>query len=141
SVRETSVMILPAFLLYALLSVLAGRESLKQRLQEHRQLLLKAVVLFAVSCAIGLLPILLNSAKITELNEPFKARDTGEVVLLSNINHIQTVSFQNVFESTGRYRPASGSLPQFWIVMNELFSKLPFFAWLAIAGLAFGLWK
>ncbi len=83
---------------------------------------------------IGITPIFWNAVQISTHNEPFKERDTGEVVVLSNINHLQTVSLANVFESTGRYRPADGSLRQYQNVLNDV-SGLPFIPLVAIGGL------
>jgi hypothetical protein len=140
TVRETSIMMLPAYVFFGVATVLPPGKSIWKEARQRMQMLLLTSALFAFSALIGLLPLIQNSMTISQQNEPFKARDTGQIVLLSNINHIQTISPKHLIESTGRYRPADGSLQHYWNVMNE-FTKIPFFVWFAIAAVVMSLWK
>ncbi len=132
TVRETSVVILPAFIGYAVIMTWSGNFSVKALMLYVRSIW-QTVVIIVLGFCIGIAPIVWNAVQITTHNEPFKERDSGNVVVLSNINHLQTVSVKNVFESTGRYRPANGSLGQYWIVLNRV-SSLPFIPLFAIGG-------
>ena len=135
TVRETSVVILPAFVVYAVMLTWQEKFNLKT-LSIYIGQIWQGIAMIVIGFLIGIAPIFWNAVQISTHNEPFKERDTGEVVVLSNINHLQTVSLTNVFESTGRYRPADGSLDQYWKVLNRL-SSLPFIPLFAIAGFGF----
>ncbi len=138
TVRETSIVILPAYIVYGVALTWSGSASVKALLAYvKKQWVIIACVL--LGCIIGVLPIVWDSVQISTQNEPFKERDTGSVVLLSNMNHLQTVSLKNMFESTGRYRPANGSLGQYWNVLSDV-SSIPFLPVLVFVMTAGAFW-
>lgn len=136
SIRETSLVVAPALFLYGLLLLWRSSEgTLRDRLKR----LLAPAGVFLAGCILFALPILYNSFTISQHKVAFKARDTGSVVLLSNIGHIQTLDLENAFDNQGKFRPGKGSLPHYWSVMRQV-SPVPYFIAIVFFG-AYMLWR
>ncbi|MBI2410357.1 MAG: hypothetical protein HYV32_00475 [Candidatus Kerfeldbacteria bacterium] len=127
-VRETSIMLFPGIVL-AVLMVLR---------KQWRAVIINGAV-FIFMMAIALTPTILNSIHLSEDKEVFKARDKSSVVILSNINHLDTISTDNVFDNEGRFRPGKGSLPHYWDIMQQA-SPVPYFLAFVLLGIIF-LWR
>jgi len=133
NIRETSIVILPALMVFVwMVTREAGWKT-------HLRKVLPYVGVFIVTMGISLLPMILNSRAISEQKVVFKPRDTSRVVLLSNIGHIQTLSIENIFNNQGKFRPGVGALPRYWNVVQHA-SPIPFFVLLVAVGWYF-LWK
>lgn len=135
NIRETSAVIAPALIVYAVAALWHKNYSWQTNLKR----VLAPAGIFVISTVIAVIPTILNSAAISAQKEVFKARDTSETVLLSNIGHLQTLSVNNILASEGKFRPATGSAQQYWEVIQGI-SPLPFFVVLVIVGIGF-YWK
>lgn len=129
-IRETSAIVLPFFFLYALRSLWEKGDSIRVQLRR----LAWPLIGFVVALLIGLAPTFYNSYILSKDKEVFKARDTSQVVLLSNIGHIETLSPKNIFDNEGKFRPGKGALPHYWEIMQQA-TPLPYFLVLVALGL------
>ena len=129
NIRETAVL-----LLVPLLAVLVWeyRSHWKQLLASVGMLLLGTVLVFSLS--------IWNSIQITEHKQNFRQKDVTNIAITSNIDHIQSLSFENIYNNQGKFKPGVGGANQYWQVMQS-FSAWPPFIIMAIAGLAVLLWK
>jgi len=135
NIRETSGVVLPAALVYAISALWHKQYTWKTNLKHT----LPYVGVFFVTWIIALIPTIQNSATISAHKEVFKKRDTSEVVLLSNINHIQTLSVNNLFDNDGKFRPGKGALPHYWQIIKNA-TPLPYFIVFVAFGLLY-LWR
>lgn len=131
TVRETTMLILPGAVAFGAIALWQKKETV----WANTKRLLPTVGIFLGALIIGILPTIWNSYTISVNNEPFKKRDVGDTVLLSNANHIQSLSVENVFDNDGKFRPGEGSLPHYWGVIQN---ATPIAYFLVFA--AFGLW-
>ncbi len=131
NIRETSLVVLPALVVYGAMSLWDGR----MKIQKNVRRMLPTIVVFFVALALAVLPTILNSVDISQNKVAFKARDTGSVVLLSNIGHLETLSVSNIFNSEGKFRPGKGSLEHYWNIMQRS-TPIPY----ALVFTAFGMW-
>ena len=147
NIRETSLVILPAFLVYIIMLFRSnGMNSSKKESDDSADSVLTvktfiiSTVVFIGVLFVALLPTIQNSYQLSQEKEVFKKRDTSEVVLLSNIDHIQTISFSNIFNSEGKYKPNKGSLPQYWEVLQDVY-PVSYFLIFVLIGLVYGIRK
>lgn len=136
NVRETSLLVLPGLAVFAIMELWGKQHG---TLWVHVRRLLPYVAVFFVSVVIGVVPTIQNSYNLSQEKEVFKERDTSEVVLLSNIGHINTISIENVFDNQGKFRPGKGSLPHYWGVMQKSV-PVPYFLVFVALGIVF-LWR
>lgn len=134
-VRETSIVTVPAFVL---LFSSAYWQKTKTPFQNVRTVLPYAAT-FAIAFIIAMIPFIQNVTTISQNKVVFKARDTSSIVLLPNMNHLQTFSLQNAFDNQGKFRPGSGAIPQYWKAMQNA-SPAPFFLGAVVLGLVY-LWR
>ncbi len=135
NIRETSVLMLPAIAVFAYISY----RSISSSFRETVRALIAPIAVFCLFAAIAAIPTIQNSYNISKEKEVFKARDTSEVVILSNIGHVETLSLQNLFDNQGKFRPGKGSLPHYWKIMQQA-SPLPYFLLFVVIGIIY-LWK
>lgn len=133
-IRETSGIVLPAAFVYAVTALWH-----KGGVTKNLKLLWPYALAFLVAAVITLIPLIQNNAAISSEKEVFKARDTGSVVVLSNIGHIDSLSVENVFGNEGKFRPGKGALPHYWEIMQKS-TPIPFFLVLVALGIV-GMWK
>jgi len=135
-IRETSIVVLPAFV--GLGSGLLWRQG--KSLRANVQHLLLPMSIFIISFLIGLIPLIVNSVRISQDKEVFKKRDVSAVVVLPNIGHIETISFKNIFHSVGKFKTdEDGSLPHFWVTMQNAV-PIPYFLAFVLLGMCY-VWK
>lgn len=133
NVRETSMVVLPAIIVFVWMATKAGNW------KQHVRALIPSVALFILTVTIAIWPTIHNSISISEQKVVFKPRDTSRVVLLSNIGHLQTLSIKNIFHNDGKFRPGTGALPDYWDVIRRA-SPIHFFIVLVAVGIIF-LWR
>lgn len=135
NIRETSAMILPAIVLYVVWALWQKRSNVKKNVRN----IAPYAVAFACAVVIGVLPTVFNSIAISHEKEAFKARDKSDIAVLSNINHIDSLSIQNVFNSEGKFSPDSGSLPHYISILGKA-SPVPYFLIVVLIGIWY-LWR
>jgi hypothetical protein len=135
NIRETTLLVLPGAVAFGAIALWKAKTGWKDNVKR----LLPTVGVFLGALIIGVLPTIWNSYTISVNNEPFKARDVGDTVLLSNANHIQSLSVENVLNNDGKFRNGEGSLPHYWKVMQNA-TPLTYFLVFAVFGLWF-FWK
>ncbi|MFH0818658.1 MAG: hypothetical protein V1898_01555 [Patescibacteria group bacterium] len=133
NVRETSIMILPAFLI--MLFSISNRNAEPQEKNKNIKFKIKLALLALLMLIIAYIPSFINSADITQFKEKFRAKDITSIAITSNFDHISSFSLQNVFNNQGKFRPGRGALPHYWGVMNDNLAVWPCFIVLAIIGL------
>lgn len=134
NIRETTAVILPGLVVYVVWSLWQKRSTFKKNLQN----IFPYVVAFVVAVCFAVLPTIFNSIAISHEKEAFKANDTNSA-LLSNINHVQSLSVTNIFSSEGKFSPDSGSLPHYIDVLSNS-SPVPYFLLLVLLGV-FYMWR
>lgn len=140
NIRETSLVVLPALFIYVLYLFFGKHmRSNSNHADSVRTttLFVTNVTVFVIILCITLIPTIYNSYQLSNEKEVFKQRDTSEVVLLSNIDHIQTISFSNIFGSEGKYKPNKGSLPQYWEVLQDVY-PISYFLLFVLFGVILG---
>lgn len=135
TIRETSLLVLPGFCVYAVWSLWNTADFKKRRI---KQLAIYSSI-YIVAMLIGLIPTIQNAVAQSAEKEVFKERDTSEIVLLPNAGHINTISAQNLFDNEGKFRPGKGALPQYWAVMQAAV-PVPYFLLFVVLGFWY-LWK
>lgn len=130
NIRETTVLILPGAVLFGVVALWQTKKDVTANIKR----LLPTVGIFLAALLIGVLPTIWNSYTISINKEAFKARDTSGVALLSNGNHIQSLSIENIFDNDGKFRPGEGALPHYWQVIQNA-SPLAYFLVFAAVGL------
>ncbi len=135
NIRETSLVVLPAALAYAISALWHKNYTWRTNLRK----VMPYIAAFFVVFVLAAIPTINNSISISAEKEVFKKRDRSEIVLLSNINHIQTISVKNLFANDGKFRPGKGSLPHYWQIMQKA-TPLPYFLVLVLVGLVY-LWR
>lgn len=128
NIRETAAMITPALAVLAFGLLWQKKLSIKENFKKAAPY----AAVFFITSVIAIIPTIMNSIDISQNKVAFKARDTGNVVLLSNIGHLETLTFSNIFNSEGKFRPGKGSLEHYIDVMERAV-PLPYF--LALVGL------
>lgn len=129
NIRETSgVLIVPILILF-----LYGvkRALLKKRLKLFGIFMIGVVLVGSLS--------IWNSAQITAHKEKFREKDISRIAITSNFDHVQSLSFKNLYDNQGKFRPGLGGINQYWSVMQQ-FSEWPPFLLMALFGLII-LWK
>lgn len=135
NIRETSAMVLPAIVVYVVWALWQRRSNVRKNLRN----IAPYALAFVCTIVIGILPTVFNSIAISHEKEAFKARDTSDIALLSNINHVDSLSLQNIFSSEGKFSPDSGSLPHYIDILTNA-SPVPYFLILVLIGI-FYLWR
>ncbi|MFC1598233.1 hypothetical protein ACFL2M_01735 [Patescibacteria group bacterium] len=135
NIRETAVLVVPGAIVFAMM-VLWQKEV---KIWTNIKKMLPYALTFLLAAIIAITPTIQNSINISKDKEVFKARDTSEVVVLSNIGHVESLSLQNIFDNQGKFRPGKGSLPHYWNIMQKS-TPLPYFLVLVLVGI-FYLWK
>lgn len=129
-IRETLILVAPALVI----AVCFAQHTRAHTQRTTTQSSIARVTVGFVACVIALAPLIYNAMLISEHKVPFKKRDTGSVVVLSNIGHINTLGIENLFNNQGKFRPGEGSLPHYMGVITELL-PIPFFGLLILYGL------
>lgn len=134
NIRETSAVLLPAVIVYVIWGLWQKRSSHQKNIQN----ILPYAVAFIVTAAFAVLPTIFNSIAISHEKEAFKKNDSDSA-LLSNINHVESLSLKNVFSSQGKFSPDSGSLPHYLDILSNA-SPVPYFLLLVLVG-AWYMWR
>lgn len=135
NIRETSVVVLPAVAVYVIWSL--WQRELKP--VKNIKKITPYIISFFLAVIVAIIPTIENSISISKEKVAFKARDTGSVVLLSNIGHLETLSFHNVFDNPGKFRPGKGALPHYWQIVQNA-TPMPYFLAFVLIGVVF-LWR
>ncbi|MFH1537220.1 MAG: hypothetical protein ABID45_04480 [Patescibacteria group bacterium] len=134
NIRHTGIAFLPAFavLLYFYLKK-------KELIQKNLKSNLKLLIIIGVLLLIPLIPTIWNSYEISIHKEKFREKDTSGTVLVSNIDHVGSLSPVNMFDNQGKYKPGKGGLNLYWDIMSNM-SLLPYFMVLVLLGI-FYIWR
>ncbi|MBU0732210.1 hypothetical protein KKC88_05005 [Patescibacteria group bacterium] len=135
NIRHTGVAFLPAYL------VLFGLFWDKQKTRKINTMQISRLLLvFAILMIIPLGLTIKNSVDISANKEAFKKKDTSGSVVVSNIDHVTSLSPLNIFESRGKFKTENGGLKHYWDIMNNRMSWIPYFMILVIIGIIF-IWR
>lgn len=113
NIRETSVVVIPA-----ILGLMIGRKR-SRGLQGLLKSLWKPLTAFVVGFLLIYSISIWNSVEISQHKVKFRKKDITSVAVTSNIDHISSLSFQNVFNNQGKFSTGEGSLPHYWEVMRK----------------------
>lgn len=130
NVRETSII-----LILALMPLLLPKQ-LKNGFKSILQGVWRPAVLLLVGFLLAYSLSLWNSVEISQHKVKFKKRDLTSVALTSNIDHIQSLSWSNIFNNQGKFETGTGSLPHYWKVLRNATSVVFLFPLVL-----FGLWS
>lgn len=129
NIRETSLIILPVFLLLFF--------QLSENKKENIKTIIKLSLFSMVILVVGLLPTIINSVKISQYKEKFKKKDVTSIAITSNFDHIRSFNFSNILNNNGKFKSGEqGGLGHYWRIMKE-FSAVPYFLLLVLIGFIF----
>lgn len=114
NVRETSIMVLPAIIPFLIPK--ARHQGFKWLIQATWKPLVTCIVGFLLVFSLSLW----NSAEISQHKVKFRKKDLTSVAITSNIDHIQSLSLENIFNNQGKFHPGEGSLPHYWDEMRNI---------------------
>ncbi len=132
NVRETSALLWPLFMISAVGSLWEPGHSVRSLFKR----LWIPIVAVSVSLLLALAPTIYDAVLISTHKVPFKTHDTSSVVILPNIDHLDSFSPDNLFAANGKFQPAAGGLKYYWNTLTKAIS-LP--AWFVLIGI--GLWS
>jgi hypothetical protein len=125
NVRETSLIVVPAFIL------------LFWKLKFATKKKLTILGLLLIFLLVGVIPSIINSYNISIHKEKFKKKDITSVAITSNFDHIRSFSLSNLLNNNGKFRSGEqGGLGYYWQIMQN-FSVWPVFLSLVFLGLIF----
>lgn len=96
--------------------------------------------IFTIALLMSLSLTIWNSYNISVHQENFKEKDLSGIAITSNFDHITSLSFKNIYNNQGKFRPGVGGAKQYWDVLNQ-YSDWPPFLFVAIIGLFLLLYK
>ena len=113
NIRETSIVVIPA------ISGLMVARKRSQGLQGLLKSLWKPLMAFTIGFFLIYSISIWNSVEISQQKVKFRKKDITSVAVTSNIDHISSLSFQNVFNNQGKFSTGEGSLPHYWEIMRK----------------------
>lgn len=116
NIRHTGIVVAPAFVIFLL-------SFFPKITREIWRPIVKMAVGFFLFVGVALIPTFINSYQISQHKISFET-DTSEVVIASNVDHLESLGLENLFDNQGKFRPGEGALPHYWKILNR-FSTLP----------------
>lgn len=113
NIRETSVVVIPA-----IIGLMIARKR-SRGLKGLVKSLWKPLTVFVVGFFLIYSISIWNSVEISQHKVKFRKKDITSVAVTSNIDHISSLSFQNVFNNQGKFSTGEGSLPHYWEIMRK----------------------
>jgi len=124
NIRETSAILFPS-----VLWLFFCKFSERTRAQLRRWFLL-----FCAGLVLAGLVSIWTTVTITQHKEKFRSRDITNIAITSNFDHIQSLSFKNLYNNEGKFRPGVGGVKQYWEVL-QTFNIWPPFLLMALGGI------
>lgn len=128
NIRETSAILL----LPLVIALLHYTKKNKNRWQ--------VMLIFCVGMVLAGGVWLWNSAAITVHKEKFRAKDITSIAISSNVDHIRSLSFTNLYNNQGKYKRGVGGVNQYVSVLREEFNFWPPFLLCSVLGVI-ALWQ
>jgi len=136
NIRETSLVILPAFLILFWEVDKKNKMSVEtcHGMSLQKKSIIKLSLISVVILIVGLAPSIINSINISQYKEKFKKKDITSVAITSNFDHIRSFSFSNLFNNNGKFKSGDqGGLEHYWQTLLAM-SPLPYFMLLVVIG-------
>ncbi|MFH1781411.1 MAG: hypothetical protein ABH835_02245, partial [Patescibacteria group bacterium] len=105
----------------------------KFTIKQNSKKTLSIGIVFIILLIIPLIFTIYNSYQISEHKEKFRNKDISGTAIVSNIDHVGSLSPLNMISSEGKFRTENGGLDQYWQVMKNM-SWLPYFMILVFIG-------
>lgn len=128
-IRETSAVLLPSILLLFFYGYTKAERSDRWR----------SLGIFFIGLILAGSVSIWTSVTISQHKVKFRDKDISSIAVTSNFDHIQSLSFTNLYDNEGKFRPGVGGVNQYWQVLQQ-FNIWPPFLFMAAVGLML-LWR